>query len=101
MKKYLLLLSLTLAIYACNTNTNAEKSEEDIKRFTEFSFKVLGLNDSIIADSIWKMIFTLEGIDQLNINKQDSIIMFKVDKNLVESEILAKEITDRGGVIIN
>jgi hypothetical protein len=66
-----------------------------------YFFKVDGLQDSIVSDSIWKMIFQQEGIDKLILSKTDSSAVFTVDPKLIKGEVIAKEIEKRGGKVLN
>jgi hypothetical protein len=66
-----------------------------------YFYKVDGLQDSIISDSIWKMIFQKEGIDKLILSKTDSSAVFTIDPKLIDGKVVAKEIENRGGKVLN
>ena len=105
MKK--ILLPIVVLIIACsswqckqkdtpqvNTSILSEENAELIK------LKVIGLDDKVIADSIWRMIFTINGIDQISITQSDSTVAFRVDKNLVKANVLMQEVEHRGGKVV-
>ena len=102
MKKYIFYLVAVLALSSCGNASQNEKPQntDDKENYSNYSYKVIGLNDSIVSDSIWKMIFTIEGIDQMLLNKDDSTIEIKANRELVNPEELAEEITKRGATII-
>jgi hypothetical protein len=66
-----------------------------------YLFKVDGLQDSIISDSIWKIIFHHEGIDKLILSKKDSTTVFTIDPKLIDEKTIVKEIEKRGGKVLN
>lgn len=102
MKKNLLLFSITLILFAisCKPAVKESTTEENSIPLSEYYFKVLRLNDSIVADSIWKMIFSVEGIEQMSILLNDSIVYIKADTTIVKVEMLEREIVNRGGIIL-
>lgn len=105
MKKAAIILMFFL--FACGGNkTESAKTRKPIvvqKDGKEtFLFKVDGLQDSLIADSIWKMIFTFQqDIDKLIISKPDSSVVITIDPKNMNADILAAEITKRGGKVLN
>jgi hypothetical protein len=104
MKKIFILLFFFLMACIGNKSNKESKiipeTQQDAGLVT-FKFKVDGIQDSIIADSIWRMIFTVQGIDKLVISKVDSTIIFSIDPKLTSNKALKAEITRRGGKIIN
>lgn len=94
--KKILLLLLLFVVVACKF----DRKKEDVKsEYFICSLKVTGLNDSIIVDSIWKIGF-LPGIESVYINKNDSVISIKADKEIVNRDELLEEIENRGAVIL-
>jgi hypothetical protein len=99
MKKYILLLSFVFII-ACGkhkTNQSDSINESTESQLTEFVFQVDNLADSLVSDSIWKMIFTTKGIEQMVIIKEDSLVTFNVDSGLISRFAIQEEIIRRGG----
>jgi hypothetical protein len=104
MKK--LIFFLLFFVIACSgnkTNKDSAKMQMNMSKIkmVSYKFKVDGVQDSVISDSIWKMIFKLQGIDNLVISKADSTVIFRIDPNQVSVEALKAEIASRGGKIIN
>jgi hypothetical protein len=102
MKKLFYILFIAIWAIACTgkkteNNTAADQAAEMVT----YKYKVSGLQDSIIADSVWRIIFQVEGVDKLIISKSDCTASFTVDPKLVDSELLVKEITKKGGVVLN
>lgn len=58
------------------------------------------MEDSLVADSLWKMIFTIEGIDQIILQKEDSLLVVRCSSELSE-DLLEAEIQRRGASLIN
>jgi hypothetical protein len=106
MKKLLFILSFTAFLFACSGAKKDKKTErEEIpsdvsKEFVTYSFKVDGLQDSVISDSIWRIIFQVDGIDKLVLSRDDSMAIFTVDPELVENSMLEEEIVRRGGILV-
>lgn len=104
MKQLGIILIVLIAIFACSGNKKKSAPAESAVRetgFVSFKYKVDGLQDSIIADSVWKMIFKIEGIDKLVISRADCTVVFTVDPELVSSDSLKNEIGRRGGEVLN
>jgi hypothetical protein len=66
-----------------------------------YFYKVDGLQDSIVSDSIWKIIFQFQGVDKLVLSKSDSSAVFTIDPKSINGDAIAKEITKRGGKLLN
>jgi hypothetical protein len=104
-KIFIIMLIATWAI-ACTgkknkaENVNPMTTDQD-KGLVTYKFKVDGLQDSIVSDSIWKIIFQLNGVDKLILSKNDSSAVFTVDPKLVSNELLKTEIAKRGGVVLD
>jgi hypothetical protein len=104
MKKIFFILMIFLI--ACGTNKSKlikERKPITIQKDGKetYYFKVDGLKDSIVSDSIWKIIFQLEGIDKLILSKKDSSAFFTIDPKLIKVDVIAKEIEKRGGKVLN
>ncbi|MCG8698937.1 MAG: hypothetical protein MI922_12860 [Bacteroidales bacterium] len=97
-----LLLSLTifvsvLVLVGCKSNnsTKTEDAQEEIINFKTYHYKVQNLSDTVIADSIWRMIFKMnEGIDQISI--QDTMVIVKVNTDVYEEKEIRDEMIKRG-----
>lgn len=104
MKQLGIILALLIAIIACTGNKKKTPQPEDQvpqSNLVSYKYKVAGVQDSIIADSVWKMIFRVNGIDKLVISRADCTVVFTVDPELVTGDSLKREIGRRGGVILN
>jgi ribosomal protein S8E len=103
MMKYAVILTLSFALFACKSNTNNKISDDNTQsadKYAIYKYKIVGLNDTIISDSIWKMIFKVEGVEELSLNKVDSSLIIKVETAKVSRELVSSEIIARGGEII-
>jgi hypothetical protein len=102
-KSIFFLLFLIIACSGNKTNKKSVNLQMDMQNanLVTYKFKVDGLQDTLISDSIWKMIFKFPGIDNLVISKTDSSVIFKIEPKLISAEALKAEITKRGGKIIN
>jgi len=100
MKKIALLFFMTISILACKNNKKTSEDTREQPDFTVHSFKISGLDDSIISDSIWKMLFKFEGIEELVLDKNDSLFVIKIDQSKVSKEEIQKEIALRGGKVL-
>ncbi len=105
MKKIYVLLVLVLMLASCSGNrkdkTVKEPATEQDRGMITYKFKVVGLQDSAISDSIWRIIFQVDGIDKLILSRDDSVAVFTVDPELVSNELLRDEIARRGGVLMD
>jgi len=107
MKKIWISLIVLLLIAACSSDKK-DKSSTEQSPTTErsdslvtYKFKVDGLKDTVISDSIWRIIFQVEGIDKLVLSRDDSVAVFTVNPELVSNELLRSEIAKRGGTVLN
>ncbi len=103
MKQIGILLVLAIVISACSGNKQKKTQPADMapeSGFVSYKYKVDGVQDSVIADSVWKMIFIINGIDKLVISRADCTVVFSVDPELVSSDSLKNEIGRRGGEIL-
>ncbi len=104
MKKLgLLFIAIGIILFSsCKQKTN--QSETIIKEkegLVSYKYKVVGLEDSIISDSIWRIIFQVEGIEKMILSQDDSTAVFTVEPELVNNELLMEEIEKRGGKLVN
>lgn len=98
--KNAILLIFSALIFSCTSNVNKPETEVFDSPFSIHMFKLDGLNDSVIQDSVWKMIFTIDGIEELNIDRKDSLLTIKTVDSIVKIETIEKEILLRGATII-
>ncbi len=102
MKKYLIISLIVFAAIACKN----QKSEPIVpegqmdSNLVMLKYKVIGLNDSLIADSVLKMQFKLQAIEKIYFNKKDSIIIVHVNKSQIEPSEICAEIKNRGLQIV-
>lgn len=107
MKKTIFIFTIALLMIACSGGNKENKTEKESRIETQdeglvsYTYKINGLQDSIIADSIWRIIFQVEGINKLVLSRDDSVAVFEVDAKLVSNELLEEEIVSRGGEILN
>jgi hypothetical protein len=104
MKQLGIILIVVITLIACSGNK--KKTPQPDKAVTgselvSYRYKVVGLQDSITADSVWKMIFRVDGIDKLVISRADCTVVFTVEPELVTSDSLKREIGRRGGEVLN
>jgi hypothetical protein len=104
MKKFVIILMFFLAACSGNKTEKVEiRKPISVQKdgLQTFLFKVDGLQDSIVSDSIWKMILQLQGVEKLIILKKDSTVAFTVNPKNQNGEALAVEIEKRGGKVLN
>ena len=105
MKKLAIILLVAIWAVACNSKKSNQPVETPMttdqdKGLVTYKYKVVGLQDSVVSDSIWKIIFQLNGVDKLILSKNDSSAVFTVDPKLISSDSLKGEIARRGGVVV-
>jgi hypothetical protein len=101
--KYAIIVLLSFLLFGCKNNTNKESVTDNAQadsKFTIYKFKIIGLNDTIVSDSIWKMIFKVDGVEELSLNKGDSTVFLKVETEKVSRDEITSEIIARGGKIL-
>jgi hypothetical protein len=105
MRKLLFILLIATWAVACTGKKNKNQSDtsesEKAKEMVTYKYKINGLQDSIISDSIWRIIFQVDGVDKLILSKSDSSAIFTVDPTLVDNQLLKTEIAKRGGVVLD
>ena len=103
MKKFgfiLIALLMILFVSCKKRQTPPEPVIKEKEGLVTYRYKVSGLEDTIISDSIWKIIFQLDGIEKLILSQNDSTAVFTVEPELVNNELLMEEIEKRGGKLI-
>ncbi len=95
-----LALALVLASSCKKRTSQTEIVVPEKEGLVTYRYKVVGLEDSTISDSIWRMIFQLEGIEKMILSQDDSTAVFTVEPELVNNELLMEEIESRGGKLI-
>ncbi|MBN2486169.1 MAG: hypothetical protein JXB34_09365 [Bacteroidales bacterium] len=99
--KQLFLLSVLVFILSNCKDTNQQTSAPPVaEQLFVYKYKVTGLNDTVVSDSVWKMIFTIEGIEEMAISKADSTVTFKLSSDKVTSGQLSSEIENRGARVL-
>ncbi len=97
--RILLLAVLTISL-SCKTKPEKKKNISEEEQYTVYSYKVEGVNDSLIADSVWKIVFSLPGIEELVIDKEELLVTVKADVSLIKEDRIKQEIEKRGGNIV-
>ncbi|MGD2034078.1 MAG: hypothetical protein PVF73_03415 [Bacteroidales bacterium] len=104
MKKLGIVLLTLALVLVCSCKNRQKPAEPEVLKEQEglvtYKYKVIGLEDSVISDSIWRIIFQVEGIEKLILSQDDSMAVFTVRPELVNNELLTGEITRRGGKVI-
>jgi hypothetical protein len=93
-------IALMLVSSCRQKSTQSESTFEEKEGLVTYQYKVAGLADTVVSDSIWKIIFQVEGIDKMIISKDDSSVVFTVESELVNNELLMEEIEKRGGELL-
>lgn len=104
MKRIFLLLFTAILITGCsNSGSSSESAPEEAPEISlvSYEFKVDGIQDQAISDSIFYLHFKLQGIDKMIISKKDSTVVITVDPEKLNRDALATAIEDQGGVILN
>ena len=97
----MLALGIMLAS-SCKQKTNQKETViQEKEGLITYKYKVVGLEDSVISDSIWRIIFQVEGIEKMVLSQDDSTAVFTVDPALVSNDYLMEEIEKRGGLLLN
>jgi hypothetical protein len=103
MKQLGLLWVLMLLVMACSGNKKKTPQPEDLvpeSHLVNYMYKVNGLQDTALADTVWKMIFKIDGIDKLVISRADCTAVFTVNPELISKDSLEREIIRRGGKVM-
>jgi len=104
MKITALFLLIFLVLTSCNRNVETKRKPIAVQKDGKetYLFKVDGIQDSIISDSIWKMVFKFkDDIDKMLISIPDSSVIITIDPKNMDAEKLAAEIENRGGKVLN
>lgn len=96
MRKLFIGAVFVMLFLACKPKKNEALPVNDL--FVS-SFKVIGLNDSLIADSVWRIAFK-PGIESVYLSVSDSTVSIKADKEITSPSEIKKEIMRRGVEII-
>ena len=96
MNKLFCIVLLALAFVSCKRNVKEEVSG-GVQ--VESVFKVVGINDSLKANSV-SMIIRLDGIESVYLNKSDSIVSVKADKSIINKVRIKDEIEKCGVEVI-
>lgn len=96
--KHIVYCLVAFAFIACtNKNTNKQQTHSgQEQQYQEVAYKVAGLNDSIVSDSVWKLVFKYTEIDQMLSNPADSMLTLKVNANFDGFGELEQDIQARG-----
>ncbi len=97
---FLLAIALVLVSSCKNRKSQGEIIIQEKEGLVTYRYKVIGLEDSTISDSIWRMIFHVDGIEKMILSQDDSTAVFTVEAELVNNEFLMEEIKKRGGKLV-
>jgi hypothetical protein len=105
MKNLALILFFTAALLACNRSSidsgNSPDPAEEQATLVSYKYKVADLGNSAVADSIFRLHFSLEGIDKMIISESDCTVVFTVDAQLLNDKKLREAVASQGGIIVN
>jgi hypothetical protein len=106
MRNFIILMLIATWAVACTGKKEKPTGETPMtvaqdSGLVTYMYKVDGLNDSVVSDSIWRIIFQVEGVEKLILSKSDSSAVFTIDTSLVSSELLKAEIARRGGTVLS
>lgn len=99
MKTFWILL-FAIVIFSCKRKPDTTQNNSDVPEVTTYSYKVAGLSDSIVADSVWKIMFVYSGVEQLVLDNKDSLLVFTVSSSFDDLAELEEEIEKRGAKIL-
>ena len=98
--KKLVFLMLLISMVACKISSEKAKEDSDIPlgqyEYVKYVYKVEGLEDSLKADSLWRLIFHIPGIDQIIVSKEDSIVSVVFEPDSISLKNLAGAIEKTG-----
>ncbi len=97
MKNSLFLFIFLVLLIACKPKTTEQNVQED---YMVYNLKVVGLADSTIADSIWKINF-LDGVESVYIKPTDSLISIKAETSKITRPELFEIVEEYGVQIID
>jgi hypothetical protein len=100
----MIIVVFLFVLCSCNKTVETKRKpiavEKDGKE--TYLFKVDGLQDSLVSDSIWKMVFKYkDDIDKMLISKLDSSVIITIEPKNLDAKELATEIEIRGGKVLN
>lgn len=97
MKNILYLLIVFVFAISCKTKNS---DQTDTEGFMVCNLKVIGLADSTVADSIWKINF-IDGIESIYIKPADSILSIKAERSKITRSELFDMVEEYGVQIID
>lgn len=98
--KTIRILLLVIIIAACKQNTEQQNINTDLKGATTYTYKVSGLDDSVTADSVWKIMFVYPEIESIVLDNKDSLVVIKTGTDFKNVSELEAEIEKRGASIL-
>ncbi len=97
-------LVVAFVLLSCGNQPKKESPQPesaDMPALVSYQFKVDGIQDEAIKDSIFHLHFRIEGIDEMVISSRDCTVVFTVDPDLLNKEGLRKAIEMQGGKVLN
>ena len=98
--KTLLSLMLLMLFFACKNTSEQNVEKQELTEDVTYSFKVNGLNDSLVSDSVSKIIFMFPGLEEMTVDRTDSIISIRYKLESIEIEQFKEELENRGVEIL-
>lgn len=96
----LLALVFMILLFACKSSPEQSAVYMEATEEITYSFKVEGLNDSIVAESVGKIIFVFPGIEEIVVDKTDALISVKYKVETLEIDQIKEELEKRGVKIL-
>ncbi len=93
-------LIFAIALFSCKQKNDTPKLEANMAEFITHTYKLDGLNDSIISDSVWKIMFVYPEIEQLAMDNKDSMLVLTVSSTFNDIAKIENEIEKRGARIL-
>lgn len=99
--KTLLPLIFILLLPACKSTPEQSAVTMESTEEVTYSFKVAGLDHSVISDSVSKIIFMFPDLEEMTVDKTDSVISIKYKIESLDIEQFKKELENRGVEILH
>lgn len=102
MKVIIYLIVATAILISCKNKGTEKEPEITVPNASElvtYTFKVDGLQDTVVSKDISLMMIKIQSIDQIFISLNDSTVAVSVSPD-VEAKTIEEEIINRGGKII-
>jgi len=88
-----------LFLFSCKSGSDNSSEQKNVSGIETYVFEVESLQDSLLVDTLSKMIFTTPGIEQMLIRKIEKQIIIQAHVDEVSEDELKQELVDRGAII--